>query len=53
MDTAHDLLCNTLGDDVRDRIAQDFPPRSTYDIRQRTFDRENNESGLFGPVTLR
>ena len=51
--TVANMLCNALGDDVRDRIARDFPPRSGYDIRQRTFDRENNESGLFGPVTLR
>ena len=51
--TVANMLCNTLGDDVRDRIARDFPPRSGYDVRQRTFDRDNNESGLFGPVTLR
>ena len=51
--TVANMLCNALGDNVRDRIARDFPPRSGYDIRQRTFDRENNESGLFGPVTLR
>ena len=51
--TVANMLCNALGDNVRDRIARDFPPRSGYDIRQRTFDHENNESGLFGPVTLR
>lgn len=51
--TVANMLCNALGDDVRDRIARDFPPRSGYDIRQRPFDRENNESGIYGPVTLR
>ena len=51
--TVANMLCNALGDEVRDRIARDFPPRSGYDIRQRAFDRENHESGLFGPVTLR
>ena len=51
--TVANMLCNALGDEVRDRIARDFPPRSGYDIRQRVFDHENNESGLFGPVTLR
>ena len=51
--TVANMLCNALGDEVRDRIARDFPPCSGYDIRQRVFDHENNESGLFGPVTLR
>ena len=51
--TVANMLCNALGDEVRDRIARDFPPRSGYDSRQRPFDRDSNESGLFGPVTLR
>ena len=51
--TVANMLCNALGDEVRDRIVRDFPPCSGYDIRQRVFDHENNESGLFGPVTLR
>ena len=51
--TVANMLCNALSDEVRDRIARDFPPRSGYDIRQAVFDREHHESGLFGPVTLR
>lgn len=51
--TVANTLANAISDDaVRDRIARDFPPKSGYDIRQRPFDRENNESGLFGPVQL-
>ena len=51
--TVANMLCNALPDEVRDRIAHDFPPRSGYDMRQRVFDCENNQSGLFGPVTMR
>ena len=51
--TVANLLANALSDDrVRDRIGRDFPPLSGYDIRQRPFDRDNNVSGLFGPVTI-
>ena len=51
--TVANTLANALSSDsVRDRVARDFPPRSGYDIRQSVYDRENNESGLFGPVTL-
>lgn len=46
-------LANALSsDEVRERIARDFPPLSSYDRRQRPFDREFNESGLYGPVTV-
>ena len=48
------LLVNQLGpDDVRDRIARDYPPKGRYDQYQRPFDRQNHESGLYGPVTVR
>ena len=41
-----------LGDDaIRDRIQRAWPPVGPYDARQRTFDRDNRASGLFGPVT--
>jgi len=44
-------LANALSTDaIRDRIAKDFPPLSSYDRHQRPFDREYNESGLYGPV---
>lgn len=47
------LLANQVGhDDVRDRIAREFPPKGAYDRWQRGFDRENHDSGLFGPVVF-
>ena len=49
--TVANLLVNQTGfDDVRARIARQFPPRSSYDRWQRPFDRENHSSGLIGPV---
>ena len=51
--TVGNLLANALSDEVvRNRIARDFPPVSGYDMRQRAYDRANNESGLFGPVRI-
>ena len=45
-------LANALStDETRDRIARDFPPLSSYDRHQRPFDKQFNESGLYGPVT--
>lgn len=51
--TVANLLANAVGSDVvRDRIGRDFPPVAGYDKRMRNYDREHNESGLFGPVTV-
>lgn len=51
--TVANTLANAVSPDaVRDRIARDSPPRSVYDVRQTLYDRENQESGLFGPVTI-
>jgi hypothetical protein len=51
--TVANLLANQLGDDViRDRILRDWQPNGAYDRFQRPFDKFNQESGLFGPVTL-
>lgn len=46
-------LSNATGDlAARDRVMKDFPPRSPYETRQRVFNRDNHESGLFGPVVI-
>ena len=51
--TVANLLVNQVGDDaIRDRILRDFQPNGTYDRFLRPFDKQNLESGLFGPVTL-
>ena len=52
--TVANLLANQVGDDaIRDRILRDWQPNGSYDAHQRPFDRDNRESGLFGPLTLR
>ena len=52
--TVANLLVNQVGDDaIRDRVLRDFQPNGQYDRFQRPFDKENHESGLFGPVTIR
>ena len=44
---------NAVADPVkRAKVAAKFPPNTTYDMRQRVWDRENHESGLIGPVRL-
>ena len=51
--TVANLLVNQIGsEEVRNRIARQFPPRSSYDRWQQPFDRENHSSGLFGPVRV-
>ena len=51
--TVANLLANQIGDDaIRDRILRDWQPNGTYDKWQRSFDKLNHESGLYGPVTL-
>ena len=51
--TVANLLANALSDDaVRNDLGRKWPANPTYDARQRAFDRENNESGLFGPVRI-
>ena len=51
--TVANLLVNQVGDDaIRDRILRDFQPNGTYDRFLRPFDKQNHESGLFGPVTV-
>ena len=51
--TVANLLVNQVGDDaIRDRILRDFQPNGKYDRFLRPFDKQNHESGLFGPVTL-
>lgn len=48
---AANLLVNQVGDDaIRDRIFRDFQPNGKYDRFLRPFDKQNHESGLFGPV---
>lgn len=51
--TVANMLCNALSPAVRERISKKYPPSWGYEMRHARFDRENNESGLFGPVTLR
>ncbi len=47
------LLANQVGDEaIRRRISAAYPPSDNYDSRQRVYDRENHQSGLFGPVRL-
>ena len=51
--TVANLLANQTGDEsLRDRVMRDFPPSSPYDVKQRVFDRENHDSGLYGPVAF-
>jgi hypothetical protein len=51
--TVANLLANQTGDAaLRDRVIREFPPKSPYDRQQRIFDRENHDSGLYGPVVL-
>jgi len=51
--TVANLLVNQVGDDaIRDRILRDLQPNGTYDRFLRPFDKQNHESGLFGPVTV-
>ncbi len=47
-------LANALSaDETRLRIRHDFPPACpSYEPKQSVFDKENNESGLFGPVEI-
>ena len=52
--TVANLLANQTGEvALRDRVMREFPPKSPYDRQQRIFDRENHDSGLYGPVVLR
>lgn len=51
--TVANMLCNALTDEVRIRISRKYPQNYGYEMRHGTFDRENNASGLLGPVTLR
>lgn len=47
------LLVNQVGDErIRTRINREHPPRSSYDLWQRSFDLLNHDSGLYGPVTV-
>ena len=51
--TVANLLANQVGDDaIRDRILRDWQPNGKYDKFLRPFDRQNHESGLFGPVMI-
>jgi hypothetical protein len=51
--TVANLLANqTANENLRDRVQRQFPPKSPYDWQQRVFDRENHDSGLYGPVTI-
>jgi hypothetical protein len=51
--TVANLLANQVGDDaIRDRILRDWQPNGRYDSHMRPFDKDNHESGLFGPVTI-
>jgi hypothetical protein len=51
--TIANLLANQIGDDaIRDRILHDWQPNGGYDKYLRQFDRQNHESGLFGPVLI-
>ena len=52
--TVANLLANQISDPlVRTRLIKRYPPSDNYERRQSQYDRENNESGLFGPVSVR
>ena len=52
--TVANLLANQTGDEsLRDRVMREFPPTSPYDAKQRVYDRQNHDSGLYGPVVLK
>ena len=52
--TVANTLANALAEPgVRDRIARDFPPASSYGEKLARYDHDNGESGLIGPVTLK
>lgn len=47
-------LANAMApEEVYERWKQQFQPQSSYEIRQRSYERESLPSGLFGPVQLR
>ena len=51
--TVANMLANAVADPVmRAKVSAKYPPNGTYDSKQRVWDRENHESGLFGPVRL-
>jgi hypothetical protein len=52
--TVANVLANAVSDpEKRVKVAAKYPPSSNYDPKQQTWDRENHESGLMGPVVLR
>jgi hypothetical protein len=52
--TVANMLANAVSDpEKRVKVATKYPPSSNYDPKQQTWDRENHESGLMGPVVLR
>ena len=51
--TVANMLANAVSDPLkRAKVAEKYPPSSTYDPKQSAWDRENHESGLMGPVRL-
>ena len=51
--TVANLLANQVGDNaIRDRILRDWQPNGAYDSHMRPFDKDNHESGLYGPVRV-
>lgn len=51
--TVANTLANAVApDEVQQRIIKDFPPASPYMPKESVFNRCNNESGLYGPVTV-
>ena len=51
--TVANMLANAFSDpSKRAKVAAKYPPSGTYDLKQRAWDMENNESGLIGPVVL-
>ena len=52
--TVANMLANAVTEPkMRAKVEAKYPPSGTYNPKQLSYDLENHESGLFGPVTLR
>jgi hypothetical protein len=51
--TVANLLVNALNEREHVRIARDYPPDSSYNLKQVEYDKSFQISGLFGPIVLK
>jgi hypothetical protein len=47
------MLANAVSEpSMRAKVESKYPPSATYNEKQKSYDLENHQSGLVGPVTL-